>query len=84
MLDFVLWSFVIALTPWALGLALKLISDVGDSIRFRHSLPLQEAKQRSPLSALNLNPLSSSASIAARVPCSGARRFSAARRYGPL
>jgi hypothetical protein len=32
MLDLVLWSFVLALAPWALGLAQKLISGVAGLI----------------------------------------------------
>ena len=38
MLDLVVWTFVLALTPVALGLALKLISGVGDLIDFGQSL----------------------------------------------
>ena len=32
MLDLVLWSFLLALTPWALGLARKLVSGVAGLI----------------------------------------------------
>ena len=37
MLDFVVWSFVVALTPLALGLARRLLSGAGDQISVRHS-----------------------------------------------
>jgi hypothetical protein len=84
MLDFVLWSFAIALTPWALSLAWKLISGVRDLNSFRQSPALQESKRRSPLYSLNLNPLSSSGSMPGRVPRSGTRQISAPPRYGPF
>jgi hypothetical protein len=49
MLELVLWSFGMALTPWALGLAWKPISGVGDLICFRLSRALETAKRRRTL-----------------------------------
>ena len=66
MLNFVLWSLTIAITPWALGLAWMLISGIGDVIGFRRSRGPAEDQQEGFLSPLSLNPLSSSGSISGR------------------
>ena len=66
MLNFVLWSLTIAITPWALGLAWMLISGIGDVIGFRRSRGPAEDQQEGFLSPLSLNPLSSSGSIPGR------------------
>ena len=47
MLDLVIWTFVLALVPLALGLAWSLISAVADFIRVRQTRSLEEAKQAS-------------------------------------
>jgi hypothetical protein len=66
--DLALWSFVIALTPGALGLAWKLISRVGDLIGLGLSRAFEDAQQWRPL---RLNPSSGSISTAGRTPCPG-------------
>ena len=74
MLDLVLWSFVIALTPVALGLAWKLISRVGDLIGLGLSRAFEDAKQWRPLHPLSFSPPSGSLSTAGRTPCPGTGR----------
>ena len=44
--DHVLWSFVVGFTPLALSLGWKLISSVGDLMRYRYSQALEEARRR--------------------------------------
>jgi len=44
--DHVLWSFILGLTPLALCLGWKLISSVGDLMRYRHSQTLEQARRR--------------------------------------
>jgi hypothetical protein len=56
MLELVIWSFGMALTPWALGLAWKPISGVGDLICSGHSRALEEAKRRRTLCPLGEPP----------------------------
>jgi hypothetical protein len=46
MLDLVLWSFVVALTPSALGLAWGMIRGVGNFIDFGHSGTLEAASEQ--------------------------------------
>lgn len=66
MLDLVLWSSMLALTPLALltlGLAWRLISRVGDWMIFQDHDVLFEIEPRRPLCSLNHDPLSSSGSM---------------------
>jgi len=63
MLDLVLWFFVIALTPWALGLGLKLISDVRVQLGSIYSENIDEAERMGPRCPLNPKNLSSSRSM---------------------
>jgi hypothetical protein len=49
MLDLVIWTFVLALIPLALGLAWSLISGVAESIRVRQTRS-HEASKRTNLS----------------------------------
>ena len=44
--DHVLRSFMLGLTPLALSLGWKLISSVGDLMRYRHSQTLEQARRR--------------------------------------
>ncbi|MGA2701982.1 MAG: hypothetical protein ABSH35_12920 [Isosphaeraceae bacterium] len=46
MADLVLWSFVVGLTPLALGLGWMLISSVGDLMWYRHSQTLEQVRRR--------------------------------------
>jgi hypothetical protein len=70
MLNFVLWSLTIAVTPWALGLALMLISGIGDLIGFRRSRALAETRRERLPSSSSVNRLSNSGSMAGRSTCS--------------
>jgi len=81
--DFVLSLFMMALTPWALALAWKLISGIGDLIGLRLSRAFEVAEQRRPPGPLNFNAPSGCISMAGKTPirCSG--RFSAPQRQGP-
>jgi hypothetical protein len=47
MLDLVIWTFVLAVMPLALGLGWSLISGVVEFIRVRQTRSLEEAKQAS-------------------------------------
>ena len=44
--DHVLWSFTLGFTPLTLALGWKLISSVGDLMRYRHSQTLEQARRR--------------------------------------
>jgi len=44
--DLVLRSFLLGLTPLALSLGWKLISSVGDLMRYRHSQTLEQVRRR--------------------------------------
>ncbi len=46
MLDLVIWMFVLALTPLALGIAWSLTSGAVDFLRVRHAQSLEEPNQR--------------------------------------
>jgi len=70
-IDLVLWSFVLALTPVALGLTWKLISRVGDLFGLRPSRACQDAEQWRLVRPLNFNPPSGSISVACRGPFTG-------------
>ena len=56
MVDFVLWSFVIALTPVALGLAWKLVSGIGNWIGLVISGPFEKEEPWEPLRPLSSDP----------------------------
>jgi hypothetical protein len=75
MKDLVFWSFMIALTPWALGLAWWLISGVEEFVWSAHSRAFEETGQGGPPGALGLDPLSSSGSMAGRASRPGVGRF---------
>jgi hypothetical protein len=70
MLDLILWSFMIALTPWALGLGWKLLVDVRQLPGIGPSRDLEVAERMATLSSLKLKPLSTSGSNAGRASCS--------------
>jgi hypothetical protein len=82
-LDLVLWSFVIALTPVALGLAWKLISGIGDRISLGPSRAFESVEQPSRLRAVNFNLPSGSISMAGKTPGPGAGWLWAAYHRGP-
>jgi hypothetical protein len=65
MVDLVLWSFVIALTPVVLGLAWKLVSGIGNWIGLVISGPFEEAEPWEPLRPLSLT-LAISSSLSSR------------------
>jgi hypothetical protein len=69
MFDFVLWSFMIALTPMALALASKLLSAFEHLISFGPLHDHEEATRMRNLGSVNMITLSGSGSL----PC-GARR----------
>jgi hypothetical protein len=83
MVDLVLWSFVLVLTPVALGLAWKLIYTVGDLIGLGLSRAFEGAEQGRSLRPLNFNPPSGYLSTAGRTPCPGTGRSLAPNRRGP-
>jgi hypothetical protein len=72
--DLVFWSFMIALTPWALCIALRLISGIEDYLCLAHSTAFDEPSQGSPPGPLSLNPLLSSGSTAGRASRPGVGR----------
>ena len=82
MVDLVLWSFVTALTPVALGLAWKLIFGIGNVIGLWLSWAFEDAEQWGPLCPLSFDPPSGSLSVAGRTPYSGIGRSSAPNRRG--
>jgi hypothetical protein len=82
-IDLVLWSFVLALAPVALGLSWKLISGIGRLIGLGLSRAFEGAEQWRSLRPLSFDPPSSSISMAGRTPCPGTGRFLATDRRGP-
>jgi hypothetical protein len=83
-IELVLWSFVIALTPWALGLAWMPISGIGHLIGLGLSRALESAEQWRSLRPLRIDPPSSSISMTGTIPCPGSGRFLALDRRGPV
>jgi hypothetical protein len=83
MVDLVYWSFVMALTPVALGLAWRLISDVGDRIGLGRSRAFEDAEPRGSLPLLNFHQPSGCISVAGRTSCPGTARSWAPNRRGP-
>jgi hypothetical protein len=67
----VLWSFVLAITPVALGLTWKLISGIGRLIGLRRSRVFEGAEQWRSLRPLSFDPPSSSLSMAGSTPRPG-------------
>jgi hypothetical protein len=77
-IDLVLWSFVVALTPVALGLSWRLISGVGSEL----SRTFEGAEQWGSLPPLGFDPPSSSISVTGRTPRPGTGRALAPNRRG--
>jgi hypothetical protein len=63
----VFWSFVIALTPVALGLAWKLVSGIGNWIGLVISRPFEADEQWGALRPLSFYPPSGCLSTAGRI-----------------
>jgi hypothetical protein len=82
-IELVLWSFVMALTPVALGLAWKLISGIGRLIGIGLSRAFESAEQWRSLRPLRFDSPSSSISMAGGTPSPGSGRFLALDRRGP-
>jgi hypothetical protein len=80
MVDLVFWSFVVALTPVALGLAWKLVSGIGNWIGLVISRPFEDDEQWGPLRPLSFNPPSGSISVAGMTPGLEAGRSAAPSR----
>jgi hypothetical protein len=71
MLNLVIWSSILALTPLALlalGLAWKLIARAGDWMDLGNSAAFFEIEPRRPLCSPNHDPLSRSRSMAGKTP----------------
>jgi hypothetical protein len=79
----VFWSFVLALTPLALGLAWELISGIGRLIGLGLSRAFEGDKRRRSPRPLRFDPSSTYLSMAGRTPCPGTGPFLAPDRRGP-
>jgi hypothetical protein len=79
----VFWSFVITLTPVALGLSWKLISGIGRLIGLGLSRAFEGAERWRSLHPLSFDPPSSPVLMAGRTPCPGAGRSLAPDRRVP-
>jgi hypothetical protein len=81
-IDFVVGSFVIALTPVALGVAWKLVSGVGYVIGRGLSGAFETAEQWGSLHRRNLNRRLGPIALAGRTPCPGNGPSWASNRRG--
>jgi hypothetical protein len=77
MFDLVVWSFMAALTPSALGLGWKLIVGIRDLLVFKHLWELDQADRMGLSCPLNPGTSSISGSMADRTPFAASGPFSA-------
>ena len=82
MVELVLWSFVVALTPVTLSLIWTLISGAEESIERGLSWAFESAESRTIRRPLNVNPPSGPSSMAGRTPCPGTGRSWASNHRG--
>ena len=83
MVNLVLWSFVVVLTPIALGSAWKLVSGILHWTALKVSRAFEEAELRGSLRPVSFNQVSGCISVAAGTSWPGAARSWAPNRRVP-